>query len=111
MKAALEAEIARRGLKARCVGTGCLGPCARGPVMVFNPKGAWFEGVTEDTVAEVVETAIQGNGNLRKERDLEFLRRQTKIVLRNCGRIDPARHRGLHRARRLPGAWPRCSRR
>ena len=35
--------------------------------------------------------------------DMDFFKRQKKIVLRNCGADRPAADRRLHRPRRLPG--------
>ncbi|WP_010074634.1 2Fe-2S ferredoxin [Clostridium cellulovorans] len=45
--------------------TGCFGICAQGPVVVVYPEGVWYGNVTEDDVAEIVESHIE-NGEVVK---------------------------------------------
>ena len=82
---------------------GCLGPCAQGPVLTIQPDGVFYEAVSGDDVNEIVrEHLVEGRVVERLCRrsatdgkpvprlaDLPFFRHQTKVVLRNCGRIDP----------------------
>lgn len=73
-------------------GVGCMGPCAGGPVVMIHPDNILYEKITPENVPEIVESL----GNKPVERfqaDLNhpFFTRQHKIVLRNCGLIDPER--------------------
>ena len=82
---------------------GCLGPCAHGPVITVQPDGIFYQGVRAEDVDEIVgEHLVEGRVVERLCRrseadgkpvprleDLAFFRNQTKVVLRNCGRIDP----------------------
>jgi NADH-quinone oxidoreductase subunit F len=102
LRAALEAELAKRGLadKFSVVSTGCLGPCSAGPVIMIDD--VFYEKLRpEDAVDIVGEHLVRkrvverlthkrpdGRG-VPSVRDLDFFKRQTKIVLRNCGAIDP----------------------
>jgi NADH-quinone oxidoreductase subunit F len=88
--------------EARVVETGCLGPCAAGPVAVVYPDGVFYERIKADDAPEVVEQHIlkgrvverlvskeRSGKSLAKIEEVEFFRKQVKIVLRNCGVIDP----------------------
>ncbi|TVQ96065.1 MAG: NADH-quinone oxidoreductase subunit NuoF [Spirochaetaceae bacterium] len=82
---------------------GCLGPCARGPLVRIEPDGVLYEEVTVADVDEIVREHLFEDRVVErlchrnpatdevvpKQNDIEFFRNQTKIVLRNCGRIDP----------------------
>ena len=35
--------------------TACLGPCGSGPTVVVHPGGVWYQKVTPDDVAEILE--------------------------------------------------------
>ncbi len=102
LKAALQKEIAEQGIedKVSLVETGCMGPCSGGPVLMIGD--VFYENVQpEDSHELVMEhlckrrvverlTHRRPDGrNVHKAADVDFLRRQTKIVLRNCGEIDP----------------------
>ncbi len=102
VKAALVEELANRGMSERVavVETGCLGPCSAGPVMRVD--GVFYENVGAEDADEIVaEHLLKGQviERLTHKRpdgrpvpradDMDFFRRQTKIVLRNCGIIDP----------------------
>jgi (2Fe-2S) ferredoxin len=62
VRAALTAEVARRGLKGlvRANGAGCLDGCAHGPTVVVYPEGVWYGGVTPADVPEIVERHLIG---------------------------------------------------
>jgi (2Fe-2S) ferredoxin len=57
VRAALKAEIERRGLKGqvRANAAGCLDACADGPAIVVYPEGVWYGGVRVEDVPEIVE--------------------------------------------------------
>jgi NADH-quinone oxidoreductase subunit F len=105
--AALRRSLAGHGLTdaVQLLETGCLGPCAQGPVVVVYPEGVFYQGVKADDVAEIVaEHLVKGrtvNRLVNKNtatgeltplmKDLNYFRKQVKIVLRNCGVVDPLR--------------------
>ncbi len=35
--------------------TGCMGPCGVGPIVVVYPEGSWYQNVTPDDVAEIID--------------------------------------------------------
>jgi NADP-reducing hydrogenase subunit HndC len=102
---ALEEEVKRRGLEGevRVVEAGCRGFCSMGPVILIEPEGVFYIGVEPADVPELVEeTLVKGRVVERltyrepatRERipyydDLPFHGKQTRVVLRNCGLIDP----------------------
>jgi NADH-quinone oxidoreductase subunit F len=104
VRAAVQAELARAGLAERVtvVGTGCLGPCSAGPTLMVDD--VFYQNLKpQDGATIVAEHLVRGQvvGRLTYRRadgrsvahaaDLDFFKRQTKIVLRNCGQIDPTR--------------------
>ncbi len=102
---ALNDEIAARGLenKVRVVMTGCFGLCAKGPIMVIYPEGTFYHSISAADVKEIVETHIIGGqavGRLLhregdtgaivdKLEDTEFMKKQHRVALHNCGVINP----------------------
>jgi NADH-quinone oxidoreductase subunit F len=104
VKDELEKEIANRGLtgKVSIVGTGCLGPCSGGPALMIDDT--FYECLKPQDAAELVsEHLAKGKivDRLTHKRpdgraiptagEMDFFKRQMKIVLRNCGQIDPLR--------------------
>jgi NADH:ubiquinone oxidoreductase subunit F (NADH-binding)/(2Fe-2S) ferredoxin/NAD-dependent dihydropyrimidine dehydrogenase PreA subunit len=102
---AFEAEIARRGLGERVsiLATGCHGFCALAPVLVVDPHDFFYGKVTPADVPEIVESSLLAGQpverllyahpatgeKIRKAAEVPFYKEQLKIVLRNCGLIDP----------------------
>ena len=98
-EAAIEAADASERLKV--VRTGCHGLCALGPVVVVAPDGVFYPSVDDSTADEVVAALIAGTGPvdsalyredgapITRYADVPFNSRQHRIVLRNCGVIDP----------------------
>jgi NADH:ubiquinone oxidoreductase subunit F (NADH-binding)/(2Fe-2S) ferredoxin/NAD-dependent dihydropyrimidine dehydrogenase PreA subunit len=102
---ALEAEIKQRGLEGevRVVEAGCRGFCSMGPVILIEPEGVFYIGVGPADVPELVEeTLVKGRVVERltyrepatRDRvpyydDLPFHGKQMRVVLRNCGLINP----------------------
>ncbi len=99
---ALEKELDNRQIKDKfsIIGTGCQGPCSGGPVMVIDD--VFYEKLQPQDVKEIVsEHLVRGRvvERLIHKRpdgrpvsnvaDMDFFKRQKKIVLRNCGTIDP----------------------
>ena len=92
----------------KLVQTGCFGLCALGPVVIVYPDGTFYSRVTPEDVKEIVEEhllkgrvverlvyADTGEGNEVVDKstvslnDTAFYKSQRRIVLRNCGVIDP----------------------
>ena len=105
VKEAIENKINERGLQdtVEVIGTGCLGPCVKGPVVVMGRDKIFYQNVKVSDVDEIVDKDILGGEIIDrltwKENgeetpipilwDINFFKKQTKIVLRNCGKIDP----------------------
>ncbi|NLG35084.1 MAG: FAD-dependent oxidoreductase [Lentisphaerae bacterium] len=104
---ALQAEIRKAGLegKAAVREAGCMGPCVRGPVLRVMPGNVFYQGVKPEDAAEIVREHLAGGkiverlvvnegpdgGSQAHTDEIPFFTRQTQIVLRNCGWIDPER--------------------
>jgi NADH-quinone oxidoreductase subunit F len=103
--AALNAAIEANDLshKAEVIETGCMGPCAAGPVAKVMPDNVFYQGITVEDAKTIVEQHIK-NGQivshlLYKDAesgkpvadidDIDYFLKQNKLVLRNCGNIDP----------------------
>jgi NADP-reducing hydrogenase subunit HndC len=104
----LVSEVEKRGLsdEIKVVETGCFGLCEQGPTVVVYPEGVLYCKVTPDDVPELVdehllkgrfverllyqeEPAAGGAAAYQKIPEMDFFRGQVRIVLRNCGLIDP----------------------
>jgi len=102
---AFERELAANGLEkeVNIVRTGCFGLCALGPIVVIHPEGSFYSAVTAENVPEIVsEHLLKGRPvqrllydetvtqeGIKTFEDTDFYRKQMRISLRNCGRIDP----------------------
>lgn len=105
IKKALEIALKKRGLEneIQVVGTGCNGFCERGPVMVVQPEGVFYQRLKVKDMSRLVdEHFLKGRPVAelmyspgRREpkvplmRDIGFFKDQVLIALRNRGRIDP----------------------
>lgn len=95
--AALKEKLAVLGNPAdlELVGTGCQGPCSRGPLLTVlrsgQPEQVWQK-VTPQLALAVLEAELQQttlpSDNLLPA-DWPFFSRQIRLVLANSGRIDP----------------------
>ncbi|MEW6531275.1 MAG: NuoF family protein [Thermodesulfobacteriota bacterium] len=94
VKEAFEKEVSRRGWENWCnvKGVGCLGLCAAGPLISIQPDGTYYRGVGVSDVSEILES-LGGAPIPRLDcgASTPFFEQQPKIVLENCGRIDPER--------------------
>ena len=92
VKEALEKEVSRRGLESWCQvkGVGCLGLCSAGPLVSIEPDGLLYKGVEVSDASDILES-LGGSPISRLECSLDqpFFKKRQKIVLENCGKIDP----------------------
>ena len=68
VSAALNRGVAERGLEqeVKIVETGCLGPCAAGPVAVVYPDGVFYQGIKPEDCDEIVEQhLLKGRADTR----------------------------------------------
>jgi NADH:ubiquinone oxidoreductase subunit F (NADH-binding)/(2Fe-2S) ferredoxin len=98
-----EADI--QGVKddVQVVKTGCFGFCEKGPIVKVLPQESFYVEVKPQDAAEIIsEQVIKGREVARllykkdeksasniKIEDIEFYQKQFRIVLRNCGVINP----------------------
>ncbi len=100
----LQKEIFDNNLKndVQVVKTGCFGFCEQGPIIKILPSETFYVKVTPADLKEIVqEHLIKGRPVERLEYkpsedkgrvkidDIDFYQKQFRIVLRNCGVIDP----------------------
>ncbi len=102
---AFKAEIKSKklGSKVEIKSTGCHGFCEKGPVVVIYPQKIFYQMVSPDDVPKIIsETIINGkiiedllyidpatNKMLTYEYEVPFYNKQTRIILEQCGKIDP----------------------
>ncbi len=105
IKDALERELKKQGLEQeiQVVTTGCNGFCERGPIVVVQPEGIFYQRLKEDDIPSLVTEHFLKGRPLKKlmyvppaeevavptMSDIEFFKHQRLIVLQNRGRIDP----------------------
>ena len=97
-------ELKAQGLDStvQVVTTGCLGFCEQGPIVKILPQGTFYVQVKPEDVKEIVaEHLVKGRvvqrlcydpeqaKKLVAEANIPFYQKQYRIVLRNCGVIDP----------------------
>ncbi len=100
-------NLANNGIQdeIKIVQTGCFGLCALGPVVIVYPDGTFYSRVTPEDVKEIVEEHLvkgrlverlvyNDTGDEKVEgkvalNDTAFYKPQKRVVLRNCGVIDP----------------------
>jgi NADH:ubiquinone oxidoreductase subunit F (NADH-binding)/(2Fe-2S) ferredoxin len=102
----LKKTIAEKDLKDVNVDfTGCHGFCEQGPVAIVEPDGIFYAHVTLADVPEIVESHLMGGKPVERlyykepatnqpvpyHKDIKFYAMQQRIILRNCGRINPER--------------------
>jgi NADH-quinone oxidoreductase subunit F len=106
IREALEKEVDRLKLKDVAVDfTGCHGFCQQGPIAVVEPEGIFYTKVTVDDVPEIVQSHLRDGKPVARlfyhdpvtdeaipyHKDITFYKQQTRLILRNCGVINPER--------------------
>jgi len=92
IKQALEAEVEARGLteEIEIKGVGCMGLCSAAPLISIAPDDVLYKGATVNDVAAIIESVGHETlSALECPSNIPFFRRQQRIVLENCGVIDP----------------------
>src|ERR1035437_6856794 len=81
------------GAKAcRVTGVGCMGLCEAGPLVQIGVDGPLYREVKADDSSDLLKTLVgKPFKRLSCPTDTPFFKRQKKIVLENCGIIDPER--------------------
>ena len=86
----------------KVIQTGCFGLCAKGPIVIIRPEDTFYANVKPEDAEEILNTHII-NGQVverllckdvdgswvNKLDDLSFYKKQKRIALKNCGKIDP----------------------
>jgi NADH-quinone oxidoreductase subunit F len=106
IRAAMEKKVAELGLKDVDVDfTGCHGFCQQGPIAVVEPEGVFYTHVTVDDVGEIAESHLRDGKAVERlfyrdphshkpvkyYRDVNFYKKQQRLILRNIGHICPER--------------------
>jgi len=107
VRKALEHEVKRRGLEGEVlvVTTGCNGFCERGPILLVQPDGVFYQRLKPADIPHLVEEHLVKGRPVQalmyvpprerepvpRMKDIEFFKHQRLIVLSNRGRIDPER--------------------
>ncbi|MDR1175750.1 MAG: NADH-quinone oxidoreductase subunit NuoF [Treponema sp.] len=98
-----EAEKQNVKQEVQIVKTGCFGFCEQGPIVKILPEESFYVGVKPEDAREIIaEQIIKGREVprllYREENakhkgtaveDIQFYQKQFRVVLRNCGVIDP----------------------
>ncbi|MCK4697854.1 MAG: NADH-quinone oxidoreductase subunit NuoF, partial [Dehalococcoidia bacterium] len=104
IRIALEQEVEKAGLKNVKVDfTGCHGFCQQGPIAVVEPEGIFYTHVCVEDAAEIVNSHLKEGRPVERlffrdpvtdeaiatYSEINFYKRQKRLILRNCGRINP----------------------
>jgi len=97
-------EVNHLQKEVKVVRTGCFGLCELGPIVIVYPEGAFYSHVTEADVSEIVtehllkgrlvtrllyQDSVINETEILSLDEIGFYKKQHRIVLRNCGVIDP----------------------
>ncbi|MBT8046113.1 MAG: NADH-quinone oxidoreductase subunit NuoF, partial [Pontiella sp.] len=98
----LEKELAAQGVdaEAQLVKTGCFGFCEQGPIVKILPDESFYVKVGPEHAKEIVSEHIVKGRKVeallydkeqkdQKADEIDFYQKQQRIVLRNCGVINP----------------------
>jgi NADH-quinone oxidoreductase subunit F len=101
---ALKADVGKLALKnVRVDFTGCHGFCEQGPNVVIEPDGIFYTHVDIEDAPEIVTSHLRDNKPVERlfyrdpvtdqaiplYSDISFYSKQQRIILRNCGHINP----------------------
>jgi len=105
IRMALEKTVNELGLgeKVEVGFTGCHGFCQQGPIVVVEPEGIFYCRVGPKDAKDIAESHLVGGEPVKRlfyrhpvtkevvphYRDIMFYKKQQRIILRNCGKINP----------------------
>ena len=105
VKVSLQDELSKHDLldEIKIVETGCHGFCEKGPIMIVYPEGVFYCELKPEDMEEVVEEHLlkgrtverllfkepMSEESIPSYQDIDFYKKQQRIVLSNCGKIDP----------------------
>ena len=82
--------------------TGCHGFCEQGPLVIIEPEDTFYCQVTSEDVPKLVQNLIEGTvydnllyqnpetkEKVKTRTEVPFYKKQQRLVLKNCGNIDP----------------------
>ena len=99
----LQAEAKNFGVedKVQIVKTGCFGFCEKGPIVKVLPEDSFYVEVKPEDAKDIIaEQIVKGREvqrllynkekkNIEDVQEIQFYQKQKRIVLRNCGVINP----------------------
>ncbi len=103
---ALKAELVKQGVTGAEIDfTGCHGFCQQGPNVVVEPDGVFYTHVDAEDAADIVASHLRSGKPVERlfyhdpmtgqaiprYADIKFYQEQKRVVLRNCGHINPER--------------------
>jgi NADH-quinone oxidoreductase subunit F len=85
--------------------TGCHGFCQQGPIVVVEPEGVFYTHVKVEDATDIVHSHLEEgkpverlfyrdpvtNEAIPTYQEIDFYKKQTRLILRNCGHINPER--------------------
>jgi len=102
---ALKENISQQGLSdaIRTKLSGCHGFCEQGPIVIIEPEGVFYCKVKLDDVPEIAESHLKSGKHVERlfyrdpvteeaipfYKDIPFYAKQQRLILRNCGHINP----------------------
>jgi len=100
---AFKAEAVKQGIDFEIKPTGCQGLCEKGPLVIVEPLNVFYQKVDPFDVSKIIDLTINRGkvierlqvvdsvtGELAvKEEEISFYGKQQRVVLRNCGHVDP----------------------
>lgn len=105
VKDELSSKISALGLDEKFIvkGTGCLGPCSKGPVIHLQKSDTFYENVQLADIDAIINEHLLGGkpvekllhindedgAIVEKASNISYFKKQKKIVLSRCGKIDP----------------------
>jgi NADH-quinone oxidoreductase subunit F len=104
IRAKLEQEVKQAALQDILISfTGCHGFCQQGPIVVMEPEGIFYAHVKMEDIPEIVHSHLLNGTPVQRllyrnphtgetlltYREIPFYRKQKRLILRNCGHINP----------------------
>ena len=104
IRVALEEAVKKAGLRDVTIDfTGCHGLCQQGPLVIVEPESIFYTRVTIEDVNDIVHSHLLGGKYVERlfyrdpvtneivisYKDIAFYKKQKRLVLRNCGHINP----------------------